>query len=55
MPKSEADSEDEGPPKSSFEIYRAEGEALMKNGDYNKAIECYTMVYKSFFELSLIV
>lgn len=43
MPKSE-DSEDEGPPKSSFEIYRAEGEALMKNGDYRKSIECYTMV-----------
>lgn len=34
--------EDEGPPKSSFEIYRAEGESLFKNGNFKKAIECFS-------------
>ena len=49
MPKSDAgSSEDEGPPKSSFDIYRAEGESLMKNGEYPKAIECFTQVWFLF-------
>lgn len=32
----------EGGLKGTFEIYRAEGESLFKNGEYKKAIESYT-------------
>ena len=31
-------------PRGTFEIYRAEGDSLYKNGDYRKAIESYTTV-----------
>ena len=31
-------------PKGTYEIYRAEGDALFKQGNYKKAIESYTAV-----------
>lgn len=31
-------------PKGTYEIFRAEGDALYKQGNYRKAIESYTMV-----------
>jgi len=34
---------DQGP-KGTYEIYRAEGDALFKQGNYKKAIESYTAV-----------
>lgn len=39
----ETGSQDDGPP-GTFEIYRAEGESLLKNRDYRKAIESFTIV-----------
>ena len=40
------DGSDQGP-KGTYEIYRAEGDALFKQGNYKKAIESYTAVSKS--------
>lgn len=37
------DGSDNGP-KGTYEIYRAEGDALFKQGNYKKAIESYTAV-----------
>lgn len=34
---------DQGP-KGTYEIFRAEGDALFKQGNYKKAIESYTAV-----------
>ena len=34
--------EEEEGPKCSFSIYLAEGDALAKQGDYNKAIRAYS-------------
>ena len=31
-------------PRGTFEIYRAEGDSLYKNGEYKKAIESYNTV-----------
>ena len=41
----EETSDDLGP-RGTFETYRAEGDALYKNGEYRKAIESYTTVSK---------
>ena len=38
-----ADDESDGLP-GTYEIYKAEADALFKNGDYRKAIESYTTV-----------
>ena len=40
----EDDSSSEGGPKSSFEVYRAEGDVLFKQGEYRKAINSYNTV-----------
>ncbi|XP_076455502.1 outer dynein arm-docking complex subunit 4-like [Babylonia areolata] len=37
------DNESEGGPKGTFEIYKAEADTLLKQGDYRKAIESYTI------------
>ena len=48
MPKGKQPEDDEaseeGGPKSSFEVYRAEADMLFKNGQYRKAIESYSTV-----------
>ena len=36
--------EEEGEDPASFAIFAAEGESLAKQGEYKKAIECYTKV-----------
>ena len=40
---------DEGQIVGSFEIYRAEGESLFKNGAYAKAIQSFSTVNRSTF------
>lgn len=37
------DNDSEGGPKGTFEIYKAEADTLLKQGDYRKAIESYTI------------
>lgn len=44
-------------PKGTYEIYRAEGDALYKQGNYKKAIESYTMVrnhYHYFDDINIL-
>lgn len=43
----EDDRSSEGP-RGTFEIYKAEADALFKQGDYRKSIESYTTVTFSF-------
>ena len=38
------DNESDAGPKGTFEIYKAEADTLLKQGDYKKAIESYTVV-----------
>ena len=38
------DGESENGPKGTFEIYKAEADTLLKQGDYRKAVESYTIV-----------
>ena len=38
------DNESDSGPQGTFEIYKAEADTLLKQGDYRKAIESYTIV-----------
>ena len=40
----EEDGSSEGGPKSSFEVYKAEGDVLYKQQEYKKALDSYNQV-----------
>ena len=46
------ETESDSGPKGTFEIYKAEADTLLKQGDYRKAIESYTIVSTRVFSLN---